>query len=337
MNTRRGCSIFAALLIVSSLLSRGEPYAVFKLAAWLLIAFLVGRYLRPVSLFLFLAAAGVLESLLGIFQFIAHKSVGFSVFGESALSPLDPALARTFVSGGRLLRAFGTFPHPNILAAFLVLSLISLAYFHMRSDARSRVFLVAPIFIVSLGLILTFSRAGWASAVLGTSFLIFRSRASLPREARYTAFVFALCALAAASVFSWAIVPRLASLSFHDYAVTARVTGYADSLRRVAPYPFFGSGITMRMSDNPVHSVYLVIAEEVGGIGLAIFLCILFAAFMRGFRDIRPEAWVFSAMLFALILIGLTDHFLWTLRPGAAMLWVVIGMLLFEKRRISHS
>lgn len=327
----------SVLFIASAVFSFGAPYAVFKLAAWLLIAFLAGRYLRPVSLLLFFSVAGVLESLLGISQFVAHKSIGFSYFGESILSPLNPSLARTFVSGGRLLRAYGTFPHPNILAAFLVLSLVSLAYFHMRSGVRLRVALTVPIFISCVGFILTFSRTGFLAGILAVSTLIFRSRKSLPREARNTAFVFALCTLLAASSLSWAVVPRLSSIGLRDYAVATRVTGYADSLRRVALHPFFGSGITMRMSDNPVHSAYLVIAEEMGIFGLVVFLCILFAAFMRGFRDIRPEAWVFSAMLYALILIGLTDHFLWTLRPGAAMLWVVIGMLLFEKRRVSHS
>lgn len=331
MNTRRGYSIPVALFIASALLSRGEPYAVFKLAAWLLIAYLAGRYLRPVSLLLFFVVVGVFESLLGIFQFITHKSIGLSYFGESVLSPLNPLLARTFVSGGRLLRAYGTFPHPNILAAFLVLSFVSLAHFHMRSGARLRIALAVPVFISCVGLILTFSRTGFLAGILAVSALIFRSRKSLPREARNTAFVFALCAFAAASALSWAVAPRLASIGLRDYAVTTRVAGYADSLRRVAQHPFFGSGITMRMSLNPVHSVYLVIAEEVGIFGLAVFLCILSVAFVRGFRDIRPEAWVFSVMLFALILIGLTDHFLWTLRPGAAMLWVVIGMLSFSR------
>lgn len=325
-------SLFLVLFIISAVLSRGEPHAVFKLAAWIAIAYLVGRYARPVFLLSFFAIAGVFESFVGIVQFVTHKSVGLHAVGESLLSPLDPMIARTFVPGGRLLRAYGTFPHPNILSAFIVLSLVSFAYFHLRAGARGRIALVFPIFISCVGLVLTFSRAGWVAGVIGVFVLIFLSRKFSPRGARNTAFVFALSAMVAATTLSSAVFPRIASVGPRDYAVTTRVAGYAGALGQIASHPFFGSGIAMRMPPDPVHNLYLIVAQEIGLFGLSAFLCIICLALLRGIRASGLESRVFFAMLCALILIGLTDHFLWTLRPGAAMLWVVIGVILFRSR-----
>ena len=329
---RRGCRFFfPALFSVCALLSRGEPHAVLKLAAWIAIAFLLGRFVRPAWAFAALAGAGVAESALGTFQFVFHTSIGFGLLGEPVLGPLDGDIARTFVSGGRLLRAYGTFPHPNILAAFLVLSLAAWLYFFMRARARARIALMVPIFAVCLGLLLTFSRAGWVAAaavVFGMCLLV---RKSDRPAAQGVLLSVSFTAFSLAVILWWAVFPRI-DIGAHDYTITSRTAGYGEAAAAIRARPWFGSGMTLRMGSDPVHSLYLSIAKETGLAGLAVFLAWMGSALRVSFRDPSHEIRTFGIMLGSLLLLGLSDHFLWTLRPGAAMLWGVVGLISFRSR-----
>ncbi len=326
--------ILAGLLFAAAVFSFPEPYALFKLAAWFALAVCAGRYAPPRFVLGSLAGLGILEALLDFFQFATHKSLGLSFLGEPALGPLNGAVARTFVHGGRLMRAYGTFPHPNILAAFLVLSLVAWAHFFLAR--RRTVVSVLGIFIVLLGLLLTFSRSGWIAACVATLIVLADARTRVPARAKELFLVLAVSCASLALIFPWAVVPRL-SVGAGDYAVTGRVSGYEAAFPRIGSHPLFGGGLTLRMGSDPVHSLYLMIADELGFFGLAVFLLLVGSALMRGARRKTSEFAAFSAMLAALLTMGVTDHFLWTLRPGIAMLFLVIGMLAFSDNVPSHS
>ncbi len=332
---RRRCSFFlTALLFVAAILSFPEPYALLKLAAWIALAICAGRYAPSRLVFGSLAGLGILEALLGFFQFVSHKSLGLSFLGEPVLDPLNGAIARIFLDGGRLMRAYGTFPHPNILAAFLVLSLVAWAYHFL---VRRRVIVSAfGIFTVLLGLLLTFSRSGWIAASIAMLLVLLDARRREPFRAKELFLILAVSCVFLIPIFSRGIAPRLL-VGPGDYAVTERIAGYQAALLRIRNAPVFGSGLTLRMAPDPVHSLYLTIAEQIGLVGLAAFLLFVLSALRRGFREGRGEARAFSAMLAALLAMGATDHFLWTLRPGIAMLFLVTGMLAFGKEDLSHS
>ncbi|MDI6778350.1 MAG: O-antigen ligase family protein [Patescibacteria group bacterium] len=68
-----------------------------------------------------LIANGLFQSILGIVQFVFNKSIGLRILGESILSPNLPGVAKIIITGGKHIRAYGTFPHPNILAGFLII------------------------------------------------------------------------------------------------------------------------------------------------------------------------------------------------------------------------
>ena len=76
------------------------------------------------SLFV-LVFSGFLQSLIAIYQFIAQHSVFTypilaKITGESIISPQIPGVAKIIVDGEKIIRAYGTFPHPNILGGFLI-------------------------------------------------------------------------------------------------------------------------------------------------------------------------------------------------------------------------
>lgn len=64
------------------------------------------------------------QSIIGIIQVIIQHSIGFLWLKESIISPNLPGIAKIVLDGHKYIRAYGLFPHPNILAGFLIFSIV---------------------------------------------------------------------------------------------------------------------------------------------------------------------------------------------------------------------
>ena len=67
---------------------------------------------------------GLIQAIIAILQFILQHSIGLFWLKESLISPNIAGVAKIVVSGERIIRAYGLFPHPNVLGGFLLLSII---------------------------------------------------------------------------------------------------------------------------------------------------------------------------------------------------------------------
>ena len=65
-----------------------------------------------------------IQSAIGIIQILIQRSIGLSFLGESLIAPNIPGVAKIVFHGERYIRAYGLFPHPNILGGYLLLSII---------------------------------------------------------------------------------------------------------------------------------------------------------------------------------------------------------------------
>ncbi len=88
------------------------------------------------SLFI-LAFSGFLQSVIAIYQFIAQHSAFSSpilakITGESIIGPQIPGVAKILVDGDKIIRAYGTFPHPNVLGGFLVFTILITIYLYLE-------------------------------------------------------------------------------------------------------------------------------------------------------------------------------------------------------------
>ncbi len=121
-----------------------------------------------------LAILAVSQSLIGFMQFRNQSDLGLRSLGEPSLGPLEVGTSKIEIGGAKLIRAYGTFPHPNVLAAFLLLGLLSLFHFYLHTMRTRdvyffrRILISLGIFVVAMGLTLTFSRAAWLIGFLGT-------------------------------------------------------------------------------------------------------------------------------------------------------------------------
>jgi len=141
-----------------------------------------------------------------IIQFLLQHSIGLFWLRESLISPDIAGVAKVIFNGEAFVRAYGLFPHPNILGGFLLFSiLISLLYYrmfhachvakkcstwnisfatgveHFKNLRGGTILFKLILGIQLLALILTFSKSSILGLILG---LIWYVYANVPRPPR---------------------------------------------------------------------------------------------------------------------------------------------------------
>lgn len=388
--SRKTRNFFLALFVIASLASiffapsKGLALYDFARLVFLIgLAVAAGSFLGKEGNFkkvlVLLAVLAVAESVIGFLQFRNQENLGLQFLGESPVGVADGGTSKIFVEGVRVMRAYGTFPHPNILSAFLFMGLISLFYMYLKNDhplygglydasksvgynfrrfIRSpqlyiRILLAAGIFLVMLGIALTFSRAAW-----GTGFIIgilFAAGYFLCapwkhlRPVLRLVFLGVVSAVAVWCVTGWAIAPR-AHVSRGEPAVRYRLS-YNQLGFDVAAQNPFGVGIgnqvlysvengvyqkfgMEKVSEwQPIHNIYILIAAETGWLGILGFVGFLSVIIWQNFKNrLNLERLTALLLLASLLLLGLFDHFLWTIEQGRLMLWLVIGFAIASAR-----
>ena len=388
---------FLLFAFVSIFFAPSTGLAVYNFARLVLLAgfaFAAARILADKRVFrrtlALIAVLAVIQSGIGFLQFKNQGALGLKWLGESPISVFDGGTSKIIVGGVRILRAYGTFPHPNILAAFLILGLIALYYFWLKRPSEWKIFsslknlfsdlvLGLGIFVASFGLMISFSRGGWLIAAAATLFTLLYSLFS-----RYfiQAVRFGILVLAIAGIlffnFSDLILPR-ATFSSSEPAVAYRLSYNDLGIYLIKNKPFgvgIGNQVLYSVKNNvyqkfgldkvwqwqPIHNIYLLIASEIGALGLLAFLVFFVSLFLNPKSEARNpkqylnlniqnkkqlKIWDFKnwdlfrisnfefrislIMLLALLGFGFFDHFLWTIQHGRLMLWLVIAMVMGVK------
>jgi len=195
---------------------------------------------------------------------------------------------------------------------------------------------LAPMLVVMLTcLLLTFSRGAFLAIGAALLFLgVIRYRRLLP-----------VLALAAALLL---VLPQTREYVLHlraaflveDRATAMRVGEYRDALALISRYPWLGVGFGGTPSIDlylGVSNVYLLIAEEMGLVGLGSFLLVtggFFACAWHGWRrmgrdsDLEPLLLGLAGALLGAMVGGLVDHYFFNLDfPHSVVLfWMYAGL-----------
>ncbi|MDP2789608.1 MAG: O-antigen ligase family protein [bacterium] len=320
----------------------------------------------------------VLQALFGIGQFLVQSSPAFSWLGLAMHDPAASGTAVVEASGMRLLRAYGSLPHPNILGGYLSVALLVAFGFYLRAydevragfsrwtreNVRRHVegrqwyvrqawriaALLAVLTILTVGLLLTFSRSAWLGFGTGwlvvlISLLVLKWPWGWQLWAKWTFFMgviatFVVLAVPSAFTARTTIEGRLEqqSISVRQQLLTdaydliklepLRGVGYGNMV--VAVYDRLNRARPSVFDYQPVHNIYLLSIVELGVLGglvvLALLLLALRTSLVQFFRTKNWIAVIGLASLSCLLVIGLFDHYLWTLPVGAGLLWLVIGV-----------
>jgi O-antigen ligase len=81
---------------------------------------------------------------------------------------------------------------------------------------------------------------------------------------------------------------------------------------------------------QPVHNIYLLLYSELGILGLITFLSLIGYAFYDFYHSYKFQKlfhYSFILVFVSILLIGLFDHFLWTIQQGRFILWLSIALI----------
>lgn len=308
-------------------------------------------------------ASGVMQSIWACAQFFTQSDFGLKLLGESPLRPEIPYVANFFVEEDKIIRAYGGFPHPNVLAGFLVAALFFLYFLFLRRRGTLKIWsgtrrlvsdtvLGASLFILALGLVLTFSRAAIGIYILSSFvfFLFLLFHRELRKIYLYEVLNLFILLSVVSCLLSIIFFPYLYSrFSFNpqEEAVTNRVEYSREASSQISKNLLFGVGIGNFIPIfkeslanqpegfyQPVHNVYLLIASEIGAVGFSIFILFLAYIFYSGLKVFRSSSASekklfitgYALLVFGFLLFAFFDHFFWTLQQGRLMFWIVLGI-----------
>jgi O-antigen ligase len=297
---------------------------------------------------------GTAAALLGIgFYFLPTATANrlltaLAVFGYPAGDVLryiedDPANAQ---------RAIGTAVDPNFLGGVLATigGLLALQVLSRKPLLGSRLASLVAFAVVLGCLVLTFSRGAMVGLAVGVG---------LVAVLRYRRL---LLVMAAAGIVIL-ILPATRDYVLHfvqgvqgqDLATQMRFGEYKDALILIQRYPALGVGFSGAPEIDiylGVSSAYLLIAEQMGLIGLAVFLGCMAIVFAWSFKQRR---WIYAAAesadgqsrlalwlgahagLVAALVVGVVDHYFFELsfQPAGSLFWIFVGLCLAASRLAS--
>lgn len=298
-----------------------------KLLEWLAVGYIAVRIQPRLSLItLFLSVAVCFVSLVAIGQFTWQRSLGeWGWFvGERTFSVSTPGIATMTVGGQKILRAYGTFPHPNVLGGFLAIALVIIAAHLRREKQKTGRWTVWYCFVWLVGAIAladTGSRTAWAVALIGTLLLV---NGLWWQQVRQHSYLWAIAILLA--VFGTALLPFVWSAADPALIERTRLTREAVSL--FLHSPIWGAGVNMVFPKTapfqPVHHLFLLLFAEIGVVGGAWCVWELVTILRRSLQTGRLPA----IIAIQWVCLGMFDHYLITLQQGL-MLTMLVATLVF--------
>ncbi len=350
--------LFFFIVLLSLITSQNlklSVYQAIKLAEFILL-FLYIKYnfefLKIKSIFKTFIASGALQSLLAISQFFNQSNLGLKHIEAGTFNAGIAGTATFFVNGVKFIRAYGTAPHPNVLAVFLLVSVFCVYALWLKNTKKSIInygLLVTSYGLLFFGLFLTFSRAVIV-AFVGISVLFFiAALLKLPKSLRskiITLFILLVVFCLLFIIVFWPeFQARFFNISSSDQAVSLRVYYNDIAVSAIRERPVFGLGIgnfvwylfnNYRFQEfwlyQPVHNLYLLIASEIGILGLIIFLIFLWKVLFGRIKDfflgkINIISLCFLFLVSCFLLLGLIDHYFWTIQQSRLLFWVALGMI----------
>ncbi len=298
-----------------------------------LVSGMFGVYLASINLkkklaiiFWSLAGAVISQSVLAIAQFMKGATLGFWILGERSFSLSTPGIAKFDFYGRQFLRPYATFPHPNVLGGFLVVSAILLNWL---KPSKPRIQSILS-FLAGLIILLTVSRTSITAVLAGAALL-------LKGKAKVGFLILALLAAPILYVRFWAIF-NFDSLSFIRREQLSEV-----AVKMWVSAPILGAGINNFIPQaadqilvgpsrflQPVHNIFLLTLAETGLVGLLGLLGLLGVP-IWGVLKLNPKLSTLPPVLLIwgiIVFLGLFDHYFLTLPQGYRLLFLVWGLSL---------
>jgi hypothetical protein len=245
---------------------------------------------------LLVSVSAVVQSVLGVYQVITQKVTASTLLGVSEKLPQTPGVSVIFTEGERFLRAYGTFDHPNIYAAYIVIGIFMVlgVLFTHHSTRLERIYAQSALALMSMGLFVGFSRSAYLSLFVGgvvlVGYLWTNKNTSLRNTFAQSIGIGFLVTLVMCFVYAPHIQARYMSTDvLESSSVTERIDLYTNAQQLVEKHWHQGIGIgnyTVAVAqenpeltgytNQPVHNVYMLMIVELGIAGIFVFMLLLY-------------------------------------------------------------
>jgi len=346
--------LFIGWVVISIFWSPLKEIALFRalsvievaILAFLAFNFALQNRARPLLIETALIFGGTIQVLIAVSQFIINKSLGVKFLGESILGHNLPGVAKFTIDGVKHIRPYGTFPHPNILAGFLlapIMILFGLIAERLQKN-RSRLTVShetivgrfsTPILVILLiflffGLFITFSRSALIAIALGGLIFWWQKLKLLSWRLKRLLLTSLILLLFLGGYF---VSQTKLNFIFSEQSLEERNIYLNVSHETIASHPVSGLGMGQFVSREfflhpdlpgwqyqPVHNVYLLIASELGIIGLALFLLFIlttsikycFINYLSNLLTKKP----YCIIILSFFIISFFDHYFWDIKQG---------------------
>jgi O-antigen ligase len=299
-----------------------------------------GRLRRIVRVFIIaaFAAAALGISLYFVASYVSADLVvdALSKLGRLGY-PVGPGVLRYIRDDPELpMRATSTSIDPNVLGNLLNLTLgIGVPQLFARRPLIRRRYLVPMLGTVALCLGLTISRGAFGGVAIALGFI-----ALLRYRKIWVLMLIASILLLVLPQTQDYIAHFIQGLRGEDLAMQMRFGEYKDAFILIGRYPWLGVGFSGSPDIDTyigVSNVYLLIAEQMGLIGLAGFLVLVGTLFVRFWRtrrlaiaapDLEPLWWGLHAAIVGALAGGFVDHYIFNLdfHYSVTLFWLVAGL-----------
>jgi len=283
----------------------------------------------------------LVQSFIAFGQYLFQSSLGLRFLGEPILNSDLPGVAKINFAGMKLVRAYGTLLHPNVLAGILVAGIFWL-YYLFRRNLRMLGIIGAALL---MALLLTFSRSAFLA--LGLGLLVLFSLHEGKVRLKYLLLFASVAGFLIVLFNVEGVLFQRIFLGDDPQSSIERLEYISVGKKMFLDNPFgVGMGhFTLLMQDygtvklspwlmQPVHNVYLLIANEAGfpGILAMLFLFgLVFFSLLKASRTGNEDDRLFMAVsitiLLVFALIALFDHYLVTLYSGQVLLIIYLGLV----------
>ncbi|MFH1789777.1 MAG: O-antigen ligase family protein [bacterium] len=310
---------------------------------------------------------GVVQGALAIFQFFAQKVWACKWLGMASHSAADQGASVVEFAGERWLRAYGSFGWPNILGGYLaIVFIVGLLIILINSRCISnhigayhsfsyKWLINAGQIVVLAGLILSFSRGAWIALAIGVASLLLISK-KLFKQGEFCCspiyflskqFFYGIILLVCAMIILFPLFlarfnlmnrVEQTSISEHKYQ-------YVDASNAIYNNFWLGSGagaytlLQFQEEPNleswqyqPIHNIFVLIFAETGILGILIYGIIFASVFLFVWKNNR----LFAPLLITMAVLGIFDHWLWTIYTGLVLWWIVSAISLKKIAKNSH-
>ena len=287
------------------------------------------KFVQNVFAILFLSL--IIQFAIALLQVLNSSSIGLVFLNESRLSLEMENVAKSNIFSNTFLRGYGTFLHPNILAAYAILVAVFSIFIHRSNLFHVKHYLQISILITSgitvalsqskVAIILFFLLLVW---YLNEKFKLFHVKQLL----KYIVIVILVG------------IPSLIILNYDAReSFQTRVSQISLQSKITSKEFLVGSGLgTYRLSYDepannwwiyePAHFVPFIVFKELGifiSMGALVYFIILIVHVPR-------ETFNRTAIAGAFILyVAITDHFFWDIYQGSSFVAISVLILYIDK------